>query len=137
MSAPEKIVLPRSGLALSKGYAGALVAPGSDVRLALDTRPGGGCPIAWVRNDAGHVFETNEAAIGWLDARVLSLRSALLPPGGFVVVDDEAARAKVAQAINETCGMIYTIQGPAETESQHRRRQARAVISALCGEEGK
>lgn len=124
---PEKIVLPRSGLVLTKGYAGALVAPGSDVRLALDTRPGGGCPLAWSRNDAGHIFETNKSAIDWLDTRVLSLRSALLA----------GAEETVARALwGNSFKSVEPDLVPPGTPMDIFEDEARAVIAALCGEEG-
>lgn len=122
---PDRIVLlPRSGLVLMKGVAGALCARGSDVRLALDTRPAGGCPIAWVRNDAGHVFETNEAAIDWLDAHVLALRTALL----------KGTEERIARTCFEwDRGATWDERTNSDVENY--LAQARAVLYALCEKE--
>ena len=44
------------------------------------------------------------------------------------------ARERIARVIDETYGTLYNNDGPAETEAQHRLRQADAVLKAIGGE---
>lgn len=114
MTAPEKIVLPRSGLtAIVQSVYGAWDA-------VVETE---------VLNIAVHHKRTRDDAIESMDSNVLALLSALLPPNAIVVVLDEATRERVLSVLIDSLT-------PEDGWSDALRRDVADEILAALRKEG-
>jgi len=81
---------------------------------------------------------TRAKCIAWLNARVLALRAALLPPGTIVVRDDPETREAVARgvvvgekAMNLDCNCGDDGAGPCSACQEREGYIADAVLAAL------
>ena len=122
MTSPERIVLPRSGVVLTRAPNGSYRYPARyvDHEMFLVV----GTDSAWYEITLDRLNESDDGTlaecVAWLDAAVMRERAKLLPPGGFVVTDDEATVDAIIAALRG--------RGMAADEAD-----ARAVLSALRG----
>lgn len=131
----ETIVLSKSGLVLPKidSHNWGIRATGCRILFGVDPRG--------YYATIGHLsasFDGDLAtALGWLDDRVMELRSSLLPPSSFVVEDAEETRERVARAIHAenvaACDGVTEWEDACESVRQFTMCQARAVLAALRG----
>jgi len=107
---PETVVLDRSGLVLQRHSAQHprwhMRAGDHEFIVEQTFIDGsrwysGSCFVAGdqTRYCVGH-HGTRDECLAWLDARVIELRSALMPPGSFVVADTDNTRAALNRALD-------------------------------------
>lgn len=131
--AEETITLPKSGVVLPKINSCNWGMSAIGVRIQFGTDPGG--YYATSGNHYVNFDGDRDAALAWLDARVLELRAALLPPGAIVVSDTEETVERVARAIHAenvaACDGVTEWEDACESVRQFTMCQARAVLAAL------
>ena len=129
----ETIVLPKSGVVLrrSSGMDGMFAySAGVEVcSVALGFYPHCYGPEKWNANVGDDYFcaTTCDPCIAWVDARVLELRAALLPPGAIVLVPGEALRATVAAALRDVRRRGDRVCPP----TSEQWRDADAIVAAI------
>lgn len=139
MADPETITLPKSGVVLTKvqDMWWASDRGPFHLRLRMATHD----DIPWcceVYGLTGRVFRwarTLEDCVSDLDAEVMKLRAALLPPSAIVVADTPETVERVARAIHAenvaACDGVTEWEDACESVRQFTMCQARAVLAAL------